>query len=568
MESDEPTFSSPEEDTKIVEEINRHHIHISATQALATTFVAVVVVTAMFVPALETSDAEVFIDGKIDGSLLFYMVSVSSNSEDTVFYAIVLQDGSIIDQQVVEDGFAENSLSITDTGAKYAVEVRTGSPPLFVLEHYDFESSSPSIYVELDYLTPGQDTLEYGLWLNGTDATATVSLYDPETGENLYSISISEGYQSDSIKDLTSDHTYYFTVSDESNTYFYQEVTTSPLPTSVELDYLTPGQDTLEYGLTLNGTDATATVSLYDPETQINVYSISISEGYHSDTIRQLSPDHTYYFTVSDESNTYLNREVTTSLLPTSVELDYLTPGQDTLEYGLTLNGTDATATVSLYDATGASLYSISISEGYHSDTISQLSPGYTYYFKVSDGSSTYLNREVTTSLSTSVELDHLTPDESSLEYGLTLNGTDATATVSLYDPETGENLYSISITEGYHSDSIHKLTSDHTYYFIVSDESNTYLNQEVRTSPMPTSVELDYLTPGQDTLRYGLTLYGTDATATVSLYDATGASLYSISISEGYHSDTISQLSPDHTYYFTVSDESNTYLNQVVTTT
>ena len=209
----------------VQEEVTKHHLEISAAQVLATTLVALVVVTAILIPALDNKDTEAYIGASITGGVLNYYASVSYGPEDAVYYAIVLEDGSIVQQKVMESGYADGEVHV-NINSKYAIEVRTGSPPMFVVERYEVESSS-SIYVTIDYISPVTDYIDYGLTLNGSGATATVSLYDPDTGSNMYSVSITEGYKSDTISGLIANHTYYFTVANEDETYYSDEVTTT-----------------------------------------------------------------------------------------------------------------------------------------------------------------------------------------------------------------------------------------------------------------------------------------------------------------------------------------------------
>ncbi len=224
MEREGQSNSKDEEPDPIQEEASRHRVHISAAQTLATTFVALIVVSAILVPALDNKDVETYVEGSISDGMLYYMAKAYGGPEDEVYYAVVLQDGSIIGQTVMEGGFASGEVHIADSRSKYVVEVRAGEPPLLVLDRYEVSDFS-SVWVDLDYLSVLTDSLEYGLTLHG-GASVTLSVYDPEISSNVYSKIISSGYVSDIVTGLKPDHVYYFDVADYNDTYYFEVITT------------------------------------------------------------------------------------------------------------------------------------------------------------------------------------------------------------------------------------------------------------------------------------------------------------------------------------------------------
>ena len=200
-----------------------HARGITTSQVLAATVVALVVVTGIFIPILDSKDVSVYIEGSVSNGMVYYYAEVYHYDENIPYYAVLLKDGSIMHQQAMVDGVAKYSEENVDENHNYTVEVRSGSPPLYVLEK---KSLNSKIWVDLDHLNVTSTDIDYGLYLYGDGATATVSLYDTESSENVFSKDIAEGYDSDVIDKLQSGHTYYFTVGDQYDTYYFQEVTT------------------------------------------------------------------------------------------------------------------------------------------------------------------------------------------------------------------------------------------------------------------------------------------------------------------------------------------------------
>ena len=147
-----------------------------------------------------------------------------------------------------------------------------------------------------------------------------------------------------------------FTVSTEKEILISQTVTTELESTSVELGYLTPTEDTIDYGLTVTGNRDVATLYLSDPTSGSNLYTKQLSVGANSETISGLEPGHTYQFTVSTGKQTLISESVTTVADPTTVNLDSLSVTDNSVRYGVTVTGTSDVATLYLSDPTSGSV--------------------------------------------------------------------------------------------------------------------------------------------------------------------------------------------------------------------
>ena len=221
LHEDEGKEPPSEEDE--IQESTRRHLNLPTAQVLATTLVALVVVSAILIPALDNKDVEVYLDGKINSSELYFIASLSHYSEDTPYYVIVLEDGKIVHQQVIDDGFAEGFIK-ADPSKPHTLEVRTGSPPLLVIASKVIDSGG--VWAELIYLEVGAESADFGIELHGSGVTVNVSIYDTEDMTTVYSHDMGEGTLEDSVSGLTSGRLYYLTVSTEEETYLFEDFTT------------------------------------------------------------------------------------------------------------------------------------------------------------------------------------------------------------------------------------------------------------------------------------------------------------------------------------------------------
>lgn len=215
---DPPTEEDEQEETR------RRHLSLPTAQVLATTVVALVVVSAILIPALDNKDVEVYLDGKINSSELFFMASLSHYSEDTPYYIIVLEDGEIVHQQVIDNGFSEGSITV-DPSKPHTLQVRTGSPPLLVIASKEFDTGG--VWAKLIYLDVGTNSADFGIEFHGKGMTVDVSVYDTEEMATVYSNTIEEGTFEDTVSGLTSGRLYYLTVSTPDESYLFEEFTTN-----------------------------------------------------------------------------------------------------------------------------------------------------------------------------------------------------------------------------------------------------------------------------------------------------------------------------------------------------
>ena len=112
-----------------------HHVSSAAiAQSLAVTFVALIVVSAVVIPAIENSanNVKVLIDGSLHGDELFVYVSVSPSVYDENYVVIIYEDGAEIYRQTLPEGYGDVHLIVNDYST-YKAEVRSGVPPLLVL---------------------------------------------------------------------------------------------------------------------------------------------------------------------------------------------------------------------------------------------------------------------------------------------------------------------------------------------------------------------------------------------------------------------------------------------------
>lgn len=207
-----------------VEENRRRHLSLPTAQVLATTVVALVVVSAILIPALDNKDVEVSLDGKLISSELYFFASLSHYSEDTPYYIIVLKDGEIVHQQVIDNGFCEGTIA-ADPSMPYTLEVRTGSPPLLVIASIIIDSGG--VWADLIYLNVGANSADFGIELHGKGIAVDVSVYDTEEMATVYSNTMEEGTLEDTVSGLTSGRLYYLTVSTADHTYLFEEFTTN-----------------------------------------------------------------------------------------------------------------------------------------------------------------------------------------------------------------------------------------------------------------------------------------------------------------------------------------------------
>ena len=536
----------------------------SASQILSTTFVAMVAVTAVVVPIIENADLEVDLDVQYDAGILTYMIELVNASEESDYYAVVMEGQTVILQQQIFDNYQSNTITDLRNSQEHRVEVRTGTPPLLVVAS-EVIPATPS-WAEWGHLTVDYNSIDYGVYFHGDSGEAVLKLTDPNSGETLYTKELVDGLNSDVIGGLFSSHLYTLAVETETDVLLFKDIQTEYR--DVSWNHLTVIDNVIDYGVEVNLGDVEVTISLYDPSTSSVIYSMDLTPGYNADVIRDLEYNHSYELTVASVDETFLFETVITDSEPITVTVGHLTPKDNTIDYELIVSGEGKTVTLDLYDAAGGpSLYTATLTSGSNTGIIESLSYSHSYLLTVSSASKTYLSESVTTETEpTKVTLDSLTSTETTVEYKVTVTGNRDVATAYLKDPTSGETLYTKELTVGTNTAVIENLETGHTYQFTVSSKTETYVSREITTGSKPTEVTLNQLTTSDKTIDYEATVTGNSEVVTAYLYDADGEEVYSKELSEGTNSDTIKDLEYDSVYRFTISSETQIYVSEEVT--
>ena len=547
---------------------------LSAAQVLSATFVALVAVSAIVIPIIDNTDLDVDLDVSYSAGILTYMIELTNASDDTEYYAVVMEDQSIISQKQILDNFQSDTLTGLKENSEHRVEVRSGTPPLYVVKS-EVIPASPSL-VKWDHLTVKDNSVDYGVTVGSSDANVTIALYDPSTFSAVYSIVLNPGYNSDVIKDLMFSHTYEITVASENETYLSSSVTTDAEPAPVEpitvTGDLTPSKNSINYSLTVSGEGVNATLNVSEP-TGAPVRTATLTSGTNTGSIENLEYSHTYLVTVTSDSETYLTERVTTEAEPVTVSLGYLRPSGNTIGYQLTVSGQGE---VTMNVTGDGAMQQIALTSGTNTGTITGLQYSQTYLVTVTSGSETYLTESVTTDAEpaavepTTVEGD-LTPSGNTINYRLTVSGQGTTVTLDVIGSTSMSPLYTTSLVPGTNIGVIPDLQYSQTYRVTVYSDTETYIDRRVTTEAEPTTVEpmtvsLGYLRPSGNTIVYQLTVSG-EGTATLN-YGVVGASaMQSITLISGTNTGTITGLQYSQTYNVTVTSSSETYLTESVTT-
>ncbi len=537
---------------------------LSASQILSTSFVAMVAVTAVVIPIVENADLEVDMDVQFSGGILSYMIELVNASDGSDYYAVVMEGQTVILQKQIIDNYQSDTIADLKGGLEHRVEVRTGTPPLHVLDSVVIPGSP--VWAEWGHTTIGYDSIDYGVYLHGDSGTAVLKLVDPNSGETLYTKVLNDGLNSDVINGLFSSHSYVLSVESESESLLVKEVETEY--SDISWDHVTVIDNVIDYGVEVHMSGVDLKVQLYDPATSLVVYSKDMASGYNSDTITDLEFGHTYELTVASNEVIYLFELIDTDQEPITVTVGHLTPKDNTIDYELIVSGEGKTVTLDIFDAAGGpSLYTTNLTSGSNTGIIEDLDYSHSYLLTVSSASKTYLSESITTEAEpTKVTLDSLTSTETSVEYKVTVTGNRDTVTAYLKDPTSGETLYTKELTVGTNTAVIEELEAGHTYQFTITSKTETFVDRAITTESKPTEVTLNYLTPIEDTIQYEVTVLGNLHIATVHLYDAEGAEIYSFELPEGTTPKTIEGLEYGQTYNFVISSEVQIYINEDVT--
>ena len=563
-EASEEEKRQKETSDRNTKEIIKNATNISTTQALAPVAAALVVTSAIIIPIIDNIDVEVNLNMEFVAGILSYSIEIINASEDETYEAFVYEGSSIIKETIIENGRLEDSIGGLPPYRDHRVEVRSGTPALYVLKTSTIPAA-PS-WAEWGHLTVGFDVIDYGVYYYGVSGEATITLVDPYDESVLYTKTLEEGLNSDIITGLRSSHMYTLTVASDTTLYLYEEVETEY--TDVEWDHLTVIDNTIDYGVISDYSIENLTITLSDPETSSVVYTKDLLQGYDEDTIIELQFGHSYELTVANEEEIYLYEMIVTDSEPITVTVGHITPIDNTIDYEITVSGEGKTLTLSLYDvAGGPPIYTGSIKSGVNSKIIEGLQYSHGYLLTVMSSTKTYVSENVTTETEpTKVTLGHLKATQTTVDYEITVTGNRDIATAYLKDTVTDKVLYTKELKVGVNSAIIDKLEVNHTYQFTVSSKTETFINQNITTDPSQTEVVLNHLTVIDNTIDYEVTVTGTSDSVTAYLYDSEGETIYSLPLSIGSNTAVIRDLEYGSTYSFVVSSETKKYVEAAVT--
>ena len=550
---------------------------ISASQVVSTTFVALVAVTAVVLPIVENTDLSVDLDVDYSGSILAYMIELTNPAEGSQYYAVVLEDTTVISEMQIEGGYLSDTISGLNGSKEHRVEVRTGTPPLLVLAS-EVIPGQP-VWAEWGSISSDYHSISYTVTLHGYDDVTTVVLYDAATGSAVYSTEIQGGTSSDTIGGLDDGHSYELAVASSSQTYLTAAVQT--LSPSVSVDQLTSKENTIGYGVTVAGSDS-LTFTLIDSDGGSPVYSAVLSEGSNSGTITDLKFDHGYVAVVSSASTIYASEYVSTEPAELEVELVSLEAEKNTIKFGVNVKGDSKVATLTVYSAGGGAVYSAELSEGSNSGTLTELEYNHEYTLTVQSGDITYLTESVTTEEAViEVELNYLRAVSNSISYKVTVTGDGKVATLTITSAD-GTTVHSEDLKEGANTGTLTDLKFNQVYTLTVYSEDITYLTESVRTEQDSIAVEVGRLVPVKNTIEFEITVRGSSSIATLEIYPAGSSpavsgvnattadgaqAAFTMTLREGTNTGVATDLEWATDYTVTVSDGQRTYVSTTVTT-
>lgn len=447
--------------------------------------VALVVVTSVVVPTIENADVQVYLDAYFVGGMLSYSIELVDAVESETYYAVLLEGGTIVQQETIVDSQLSGSLTGLDGSKDHSVEVRTGLPPLLVLASQTIPGEP--VWAELEYCNATYDSIEFSVQLHGTDEGAYVTLSDPETGSTIYSSSLTDGHCSDTVSGLAEAHTYILSVESSSTAYMRQDISTlSPV---ITLDGLSASKNTVSFSVTVEGIHSELTAELIDPETSAAVYSTVLTEGTNSGTVSELKYNHTYALSVASSEASFINQSITTESLPIEVELKDLSVSENNVSYVVDVAANGQTVTAYLYGSSGEAVYSMDLTDGTNTGTISGLEFGKEYKFEVSHELQTFVSQTVVIEpKEITVELISLEVEGNTIIYEIQVTGDSEIVTLYLYDISEEESLVaSLELSEGINSDTFTDLELGKGYRFTASSESETYVDETVEIGEYPT---------------------------------------------------------------------------------
>ncbi|MBE6518487.1 MAG: hypothetical protein E7Z70_02945 [Thermoplasmata archaeon] len=438
-------------------------------------------------PTIENADVQVFLDAYFVGGMLSYSIELVDAVESETYYAVLLESGTIVQQEAIPDGQLSGNLAGLDGSKDHSVEVRTGLPPLLVLASQTIPGEP--VWAELEYCNATYDSIEFSVQLHGTDEGAYVTLSDPDTGSTLYSSPLTDGRCSDTVSGLAEAHTYILSVESSATTYMQQDISTlSPV---ITLDSLSASKNTITFSVTVEGMHSELTAQLIDTETSAAVYSTVLTEGTNSGTVSELKYNHTYALSVASSEASFINQSITTESLPIEVELKDLSVSENNVSYVVDVAANGQTVTAYLYGPSGEAVYSMDLTDGTNTGTISGLEFGKEYKFEVSHELQTFVSQTVVIeSRSITVDLVGLVVEGITIAYEIEVTGDSEIATLYLYDVSEEESLFaSVDLSEGTNSDTFTGLEFGNEYLFTVTSGSEVFVRETITIRESPTDL-------------------------------------------------------------------------------
>ncbi|WII07315.1 hypothetical protein PED39_06915 [Methanomassiliicoccales archaeon LGM-RCC1] len=502
--------------------------------------VAMVVVTSVVVPTIENADVQIYLDAYFVGGMLSYSIELVDAVESETYYAVLLEGGTIVQQEAIPDGQLSGNLAGLDGSKDHSVEVRTGLPPLLVLASQTIPGEP--VWAELEYYDATFDSIGFSVRLHGTDEGAYATLSDPDTGSTLYSSPLTDGRCSATVSGLAEAHTYILTVESPTASYMQQDLSTqSPV---ITLDSLSASKNAVSFSVTVEGIHSEITAELKDAETSAAVYSALLSEGANSGTVNELKYGHTYTFTVSTSESILLSESVTTEPSPVVVELTDLTVSENNVSYAVQVTGYGETVTAHLYGPTGESVYATDLADGANTGTISGLEYEKAYEFRVSTESQSFVSQTVTIgSRAITVELVGLEVEGNTVSYEIKVTGTGEIATIYLYDVTEEESLIaSKELSEGTNTDTFTDLESGREYRLTVTSGSETFVSETI-TLESTEAVIVNYVNALYCMIEYSVTVTNGAEVPILTITDEeSGEAVYSKGLILGENTDTVTE--------------------------
>ncbi len=200
---------------------------ISASQIIATTFIALVAVAGFVLPAIDNAELSVDLSVDYGGETLSYTVSLGNYSANTNYYIVVTEGGTVVLEKQIFEGHQTGVLQGLDGTKDHKVEVRTGLVPLYVVDSAVIPGQD-IIYVpvEVNSLKGVSNTIEYDVVAKVNSSPVSMGVYAAEGEEAVFTKVLDEGTNTGVVTDLEYNHEYVVKFFDEKQTHIIRAVTT------------------------------------------------------------------------------------------------------------------------------------------------------------------------------------------------------------------------------------------------------------------------------------------------------------------------------------------------------